>query len=453
MREVRMTFGEHLEELRKRLIHSIIYLVVGVALSFVFGKELVEVTLGPHEEAIRTTVYTRLVSRLEKSVGLLTDLREGRRVIAPDGEELRPEDFDWSVLFARVVARPRLVDTVQGSFAAADAQLQQSSFTDQQKGELTQIFQEIGQQLGERISLEFHPALSRGRLPDVFMSIERVRELLASVEREGKPSQALEIIGLASDIGGVTGPLDEFAEFLRARREEAKKTAVDLDALKAKIEKSRLPGFLDRTLTRLEDDVRTTLNPATYRLNVLHYMENFMTYLKVTVIFGLFFSLPLILYEMWKFVGAGLHEWEQKYIVVFLPFSLVLFLIGVLFGYFAMIPVGLQFLAGWGIEDVNLTFTLGNYIGLFFTLTLLMGLVFQVPLVMVFLATIDLVRVDGFRRARKIAIFVGFCGAAIITPPDPFTLLLMAGPLVLLYELGIIISQVVTVGRRRKEAK
>ena len=118
-----------------------------------------------------------------------------------------------------------------------------------------------------------------------------------------------------------------------------------------------------------------------------------------------------------------------------------------------MIPVGLKFLAGWGVQDVNLSFSLGNYIGLFFTLTLLMGLVFQVPLVMVFLSKIDVVRVDGFRRARKVAIFLGFCGAAVITPPDPFTLLMMAGPLVLLYELGIIVSQFLTSRAREAERR
>ena len=453
MREVRMTFGDHLEELRKRLIHSIFYLVVGISLTFIFGADLMVVTLGPHEKAIRNTLYTRLVTRLEKDVKVLTDLREGGRVVGADGEELQPADFDWTVLFAHDVAIPRLVESVRVAFDSAAALIQQAAFTDQQKAQLTQILSQVGQQLGQQIAGEFHPALARGRMTDAIERLDRVRELLLSLEREEQPSEAQILVGLARNLDVVTGPLEEFKEFLLARREEAKKATVDLAELKAKIATSPLPGFLDRTLTRLEDDTRTTRDPKSYRLNVTHYMENFMNYLKVALIFGLGFALPMILYEMWKFVGSGLHEWEQKYVVIFLPFSLALFLVGVFFGYFAMIPVGLQFLAGWGIEDVNLIFTLGNYIGLFFTLTLLMGLVFQVPLVMVFLATIDVVRVEGFRRARKIAIFVGFCGAAIITPPDPFTLLLMAGPLVLLYELGIIISQVVTMRRRRAEAK
>ena len=89
-------------------------------------------------------------------------------------------------------------------------------------------------------------------------------------------------------------------------------------------------------------------------------------------------------------------------------------------------------------------FWLFGFFLLAFTLTLLMGLVFQIPLVMVFLAKIDVVRPEAFRRGRKAAIFFGVCGAALITPPDPFTLLLMAGPLVLLYEVGIIVGHFLT---------
>jgi sec-independent protein translocase protein TatC len=158
----------------------------------------------------------------------------------------------------------------------------------------------------------------------------------------------------------------------------------------------------------------------------------------VAVIFGIFLALPLVLYELWKFVGAGLYPHEQKYVVTLLPFSLGLFVGGALFGYFGLIPVGLEFLAGWGIEDVDLNITLGSYVGLFFTLTLILGLVFQTPLVMIFLAKIGIVDVQGFRKARRVAIFVGVCLAVVLTPPDPFSWSLMAAPMILLYEVGIV---------------
>ncbi len=136
-----------------------------------------------------------------------------------------------------------------------------------------------------------------------------------------------------------------------------------------------------------------------------------------------------------------------------MPFSLLLFATGVMFGYFAMIPIGLRFLASWGSADVNLSITLENYVGIFLTMTLILGLVFQIPLVMIFLTKIDVVTVSGFRRLRKPAIFVLFCGAAVITPPDPITLLLMAGPLVGLYEVGIIVSAIINRQRDRQRAR
>jgi len=183
---------------------------------------------------------------------------------------------------------------------------------------------------------------------------------------------------------------------------------------------------------------------------VIDYTENFSSYLKVVMVFGVFFAVPFILYELWKFIGAGLYLHEQRYVVTFLPFSLVLFLAGGVFGYFIMIPVGLEFLAGWNAADVELNFRLGNYVGLFLTLTLILGVVFQTPLVMVFLNKLDIVSVDVYRRARRVAVFIGVCLAVVLTPPDPFSWSLMAVPMILLYELGIIVCRLL--GSRTPEA-
>ncbi|MEC9352488.1 MAG: twin-arginine translocase subunit TatC, partial [Planctomycetota bacterium] len=86
----------------------------------------------------------------------------------------------------------------------------------------------------------------------------------------------------------------------------------------------------------------------------------------------------------------------------------------------------------------------------FFTLTLVLGLVFQTPLIMVFLNRVGLVSVQGFGKARRLAIMVGFVLSAFLTPPDPFSLLLMAVPLVLLYEVGILICRLLSLGRKKE---
>ena len=84
------------------------------------------------------------------------------------------------------------------------------------------------------------------------------------------------------------------------------------------------------------------------RIMVISYLEQFYTHLKVAIIFGLLFTFPLVLYEGWKFVGAGLYKNEQRYVLTFLPFSMILFAIGAAFGYLILIPTALKFLATWG---------------------------------------------------------------------------------------------------------
>ena len=446
MREVRMTFGEHLEDLRKRLLHSVVWLVCTVILCFAFGEELMELTLGPHRNAIKGALQERLILRMETSTETLVKLIEGRDVSDLEPIQIDSGSIRWEVLFPHDVAYPTLKSELLEPFTAATTAISESSaLTPPQKAEMTKVLDQLGEGLSERIAREFSPSVtSDGRYGNVMSRLERIDDLIATIESKASPSEAAVLIGLGASVQRVRQTFDQFKAFLAGRQAEAKKSPLTAIDLKAQLQHSKLPAFLDRVLGKIEDDAVRILDPRGMRLMVIHYMENFMAYLKVALIFGLGGALPFILYEMWKFVGAGLYHNEQKYVVVFLPFSLGLFVAGILFGYFAMIPVGLQFLASWGAQDVDLSFTLGNYIGLFFTLTLLMGLVFQIPLVMVFLAKIDVVRPEGFRRGRKAAIFFGVCGAALITPPDPFTLLLMAGPLVLLYEVGIIVGQFLT---------
>ena len=218
---------------------------------------------------------------------------------------------------------------------------------------------------------------------------------------------------------------------------------MSLEVLQEWARDSKLPDGLNAVLTSLEKDAKEIVEEKPKPLIVLSYIESFSAYLKVAFIFGIFLTLPFILFEMWKFIGAGLYPHEQAYVVTLLPFSLALFAIGTLFGYFAMIPVGLEFLASWGIQEVDLNFALGSYIDLFFTLTLILGLVFQTPLLMVFLSKIGIMSVEIFRKFRRPAILVEVILAVVLTPPDPFSWSLMAAPMILLYEVGILASKLV----------
>lgn len=175
-------------------------------------------------------------------------------------------------------------------------------------------------------------------------------------------------------------------------------------------------------------------------LKVLSYQEGFFAYLKLSLISALFLSYPMVLYQAWKFVAVGLYSHERRYVKIFLPFSIVAFLLGVLFGYFLLIPLALEFLIrvlGPGIEPI---ITMSQYISLVFLLTLALGLVFQLPLVMLMLNKVGIFKAEDYIYWRKFALLGAFILAAIITPTaDPFTQTGTALPIMALYEVGIIL--------------
>ena len=176
-------------------------------------------------------------------------------------------------------------------------------------------------------------------------------------------------------------------------------------------------------------------------LQVLSYQEGFYAYMKLCFITSVFFAYPIIIYQIWQFVSVGLYKKEQKYILLFLPISYAAFVVGGIFGYFLLIPFGLQFLIGILGPGIQPIITMGTYVSFVFMLTVALGLVFQLPLVMLLLTKIRFITPDKFIAWRKYAILVIFIIAAIVTPPDPFTQTMTAIPMIVLYELGILISR------------
>ena len=173
-------------------------------------------------------------------------------------------------------------------------------------------------------------------------------------------------------------------------------------------------------------------------LQVLSYQEGFYAYIKLCLITSVFMAYPLILYQIWKFVEAGLFQKERRYVKTFAPISYIAFITGVLFGYYFLIPYGLQFLIkilGGGVQPM---ITMSQYISLVTLLTLALGIVFQLPLVMLFIAKIGMLKAEDFIKWRLYAILIIFILAAVITPPDPFTQIMTALPMIILYEVGIL---------------
>ena len=166
--------------------------------------------------------------------------------------------------------------------------------------------------------------------------------------------------------------------------------------------------------------------------------SQFITHITTAVYLGVLGASPYILYELFRFISPALYENERKYSVQVAGIIYVLFLLGVLMSYFVLFPISFRFLGTYSVSaKVVSNITLDSYISTFVSLTLVMGLVFQLPVIAFFLGKLEFVTSEMLSRYRKHAFIVIMLVAAIITPPDLMTLILVTIPLYLLYEVSI----------------
>lgn len=166
--------------------------------------------------------------------------------------------------------------------------------------------------------------------------------------------------------------------------------------------------------------------------------SQFMTHITTAVYLGLLGASPYILYELFRFISPALYENERKYSVQVAGIIYVLFLLGVLMSYFVLFPMSFRFLGTYSVSArVVSNITLDSYISTFVSLTLVMGVVFQLPVIAFFLSKMGVVTHDMLANYRKHSFLVIMLVAAIITPPDLMTLILVTIPLYLLYEISI----------------
>jgi sec-independent protein translocase protein TatC len=178
--------------------------------------------------------------------------------------------------------------------------------------------------------------------------------------------------------------------------------------------------------------------------------EQFFAYLKAALLTAALISAPILLYQLWQFIGAGLYTHERYAVMRTLPLSVLLFGVGMSFGFLILVPVALDFLLSYGDPElVRAEITVGSYLSLLFILLFVMGMVFQVPLVMTVVSRMGLIEPATFRKHRRYFILGAFILAALLTPPDYVTQLLVAGPMMILFELGILLAMVAA--RRRKK--
>ncbi len=166
--------------------------------------------------------------------------------------------------------------------------------------------------------------------------------------------------------------------------------------------------------------------------------EAFFTYLKVAFLAGFILAGPVIIYQFWMFVAPGLYKNERRVMIPIVFLSTVFFIGGALFGYFIVFPFGFKFFLSFASDTIKALPSMKEYLSFASKLLLAFGLVFELPIVITFMARLGLVTVPFLRENRKYAILLFFVGAAMITPPDVVTQIMMAVPLMLLYEISIV---------------
>lgn len=333
-----MTFGEHLEELRKCLISAIIWLALGMVVGLGVANRVVRYVAEPLKDAIQDF-------NAQKDLMLLgySDLEDPK---VQDLRELMTElSLKWQVIY-------EIPDELQ-SLTAEDVQ---------------------------KIEAE------QEEVADGQVAVSRVDPL-------------------------------KMSEILKA--------LPDRSQLKPKVQ-----------LTR-----------DTKGLSSFKVEESFMIWVKAGLIVGAVLSSPMVFYHLWQFVAAGLHRHERKYVYVYLPVSVVLFVSGVTLAFFLVLHYVLNFLLAFnGSMDVAVEPRLTYYINFVLLLPLGFGLAFQLPLVMLFLQRIGLIETEMYIGSWRIAIMVIFVLSMLLTPADVTSMVALAVPLMILYFLGIMMCHFIPRG-------
>ncbi len=170
--------------------------------------------------------------------------------------------------------------------------------------------------------------------------------------------------------------------------------------------------------------------------------EAFIVNIKVAIAGGIALSFPVIAYQMWKFIAPGLYPKEKKIFLSLLLTSVILFVAGMAFSYFVIIPIAFNFLLKFGSSWFEPMFTASKYFSFVLKLMIAFGIVFQIPIVILFLSVSGVVPIENFTKYRRHIWVASFVIGAILTPPDVLSQVLMSLPLVVLFELSLILGRI-----------
>ncbi len=198
-------------------------------------------------------------------------------------------------------------------------------------------------------------------------------------------------------------------------------------------------GFSEALFDIIRRPISPYLSTETGGLIFTAPMDKFLAHIKVSFLGSVVITCPFWIYQVWKFVAPGLYKNEKKAALAFISLGSVLFITGVLFVYFVVFPLAFQFLMGFGGDTDVPMITISDYLSFFILATLVFGLAFEMPLILLILGTMGVVDAEMLASKRRYAIVLLAVLSAMVTPPDMISMFLMLLPMILLYEVSILL--------------
>ena len=441
-----MSFGEHLEELRKALFKSLAGLVITGIIGFVIAERVVNFFQQPLQRAMTNYLRERAETKLEKELGvtelpleLKHELHDRNRIPEPleveTGRlieslqqnfpeqlghlELSPNNFFPSdIKPAGVKEFCKLLIAAGGAKDSTPAKRVWTLLSEDQKKRIRTLSEQSGDM----------DAAGMGSLLAVLNSVAGKRELHESQEFQ-------EFTG--TDVATVKS----IREGLQAKFDREQSRRLNKLLLAAQFPTAIEPPHV--AMIPL-----AAWKPIAVRFLVLNAQEAFMIWMKAAMVSGLVLGSPWIFIQIWNFVAAGLYPHEKNYVYMYLPISILLFFGGASLAYLFVFDPVLNFLFMFN-TSMNAEFDprIGEWLSFVLILPVGFGIGFQLPLVMLFLNRIGILSIELYIQQWRIAILSIFVIAMVLTPADPYSMLLMAIPLCLLYVVGILMCKWMPKGR------
>jgi len=429
-----MTFGEHLEELRQVLFRALIGLVISFGIGLMMANWVVQFIQTPLTNALDKYYRRKAVANLQKNFD--HENPEWVNTIQIDGLVPTKTKFDpASLINALSIASPK-------RFEGAELKPYQFTEDDIALEDVPAFCKKLstaGLSARESSARAVWKAMSTGGQS----TVKRVKDKSGDTVTVRDRRQVIAALNFAAD----NRKLHESAIFQPARYSAPPAVTHYRSKLAVKFNADTSRRLNHHIIADKFDQIRdpramlveiVTWKQTDVRVQALGAHEAFLLWVKAGFVCGLLIASPWIFWQIWIFVAAGLYPHEKRYVYIYLPFSIVLFVAGAALAFFFVFEPVLEFLFGFNrLMNIDPDPRISEWVGFVLTLPIGFGVAFQLPLVMLFLNRIGLVTVDMFVEKWRIAILVIFVISMLLTPADPISMMLMAVPLTFLYFLGV----------------